>query len=383
MDTPAPSGLAMNTSLSTTPLDAWHRSAGAKMVPFAGYEMPIQYSSIVTEHQACRTSAALFDVSHMGRIRFDGDGSEQLLDHLLTRRVSDLPIGGVRYGLMCNAEGGVLDDVLVSHLKTPSDRRFHLLVVNASNHQKIVDWITPHLPDFPTVTMSDRTELTAMIAVQGPKAIDVCKKLFSFDPSRLKYYQARITDQFKKPAIVSRTGYTGEDGFELIVRAEEANRIWENIMLAGRDEGFAAAGLGARDTLRMEAGMPLYGHELNESIDPISAGLSFACSFKDRSFVGDDALRAVKAAGPKQVRVGMIPEGKRPAREGCDVLDADGNKIGYVTSGGPSPTLGHPIVMAYVDAEFADAKQFQIDIRGKTVVANATPLPFYKRPNKV
>ncbi|GAA5506672.1 aminomethyltransferase [Novipirellula caenicola] len=372
----------MNTSLSTTPLDAWHRSAGAKMVPFAGYEMPIQYSSIVTEHQACRTSAALFDVSHMGRIRFDGDGSEQLLDHLLTRRVSDLPVGGVRYGLMCNAEGGVLDDVLVSHLKTPSDRRFHLLVVNASNHQKIVDWITPHLPDFPTVTMSDRTELTAMIAVQGPKAIDVCKKLFAFDPSRLKYYQATITDQFKKPVIVSRTGYTGEDGFELIVRAEEANRIWENIMLAGRDEGFAAAGLGARDTLRMEAGMPLYGHELNESIDPISAGVSFACNLKDRSFIGDDALRAVKAAGPKQVRVGMIPEGKRPAREGCDVLDADGKKIGFVTSGGPSPTLGHPIVMAYVDAEYADAKQFQIDIRGKTVVANVTPLPFYKRPTK-
>ncbi|TWU26579.1 Glycine cleavage system T protein [Novipirellula galeiformis] len=373
----------MNTSLATTPLDAWHRSAGAKMVPFAGYEMPIQYASIVGEHQACRTSAALFDVSHMGRIRFDGDGSEHLLDHLLTRRVSDLPVGGVRYGLMCNAEGGVLDDVLVSHLKTPSDRRFHLLVVNASNHQKIIDWITPHLPDFPTVTMSDRTELTAMIAVQGPKAIDVCKKLFTFDPSRLKYYQATITDQFKKPVIVSRTGYTGEDGLELIVRAEEANRVWENILLAGRDEGFTAVGLGARDTLRMEAGMPLYGHELNESIDPISAGLSFACNLQDRTFVGSDALRAIKAAGPKQVRVGMIPEGKRPAREGCDVLDLDGNKIGCVTSGGPSPTLGHPIAMAYVATQHANDKQFQIDIRGKSVLANATPLPFYKRSKKV
>ncbi|MFG0261509.1 MAG: glycine cleavage system aminomethyltransferase GcvT [Novipirellula sp. JB048] len=373
----------MNTSLATTPLDAWHRSAGAKMVPFAGYEMPIQYASIVSEHQTCRTSAGLFDVSHMGRLRFDGDGSADLLDHLLSRRVSDLPVGGVRYGLMCNDEGGVLDDVLVSHLQTPSDRRFHLLVANASNHQKVVDWITPRLPDFPTVTMSDRTELTAMIAVQGPQAIDVCKRLFAFDVSRLKYFQATISDQFKKPVIISRTGYTGEDGFELIVRAEEATRIWENILLAGRDAGFAAVGLGARDTLRMEAGMPLYGHELSESIDPISAGLAFACNLKDRSFIGSDALRAIQAAGPKQVRVGMIPEGKRPAREGCEVFDREGNKIGRVTSGGPSPTLGTPIAMAYVDAAHAHDPQFQIDIRGKSVLANATPLPFYKRPQKV
>ena len=161
-----------------------------KLVPFAGYEMPIQYSSIVAEHQACRTSAALFDVSHMGRLRFDGEGSESLLDHLLSRRVSDLPIGGVRYGLICNAEGGVLDDVLVSHLETPSQQRYHLMVVNASNREKILNWLTPHLADFPKVTVSDRTELTAMIAVQGPRAMEVCKRLFRFDPSRLKYYRA-------------------------------------------------------------------------------------------------------------------------------------------------------------------------------------------------
>ena len=350
------------------------------MVSFAGYEMPIQYTSIVTEHQACRTSAALFDVSHMGRLRFDGEGSELLLDHLLTRRVSDLPIGGVRYGLICNAEGGVLDDVLVSHLETPSQRRFYLMVVNASNREKIMRWLTPHLADFPTVTVSDRTQLTAMIAVQGPKAMDVCKRLFSFDPSRLKYYRAVITEQFSKPVIVSRTGYTGEDGFELIVRAEEANRIWENMLLAGRDEGFAAAGLGARDTLRLEAGMPLYGHELDADIDPISAGLSFACNLQDRSFVGDAALRSIAERGPEIVRIGLLPEGKRPAREGCDVLDSEGNRIGSVTSGGPSPTLGQPIAMAYVDKSKANDRHFQIDIRGKVVNAVSTALPFYKRP---
>ncbi len=147
--------------------------------------------------------------------------------------------------LMCNAEGGVLDDVLVSHLETPSQSRFHLLVVNASNRDKIMKWIQPHLADFPTVTVSDRTELTAMIAVQGPQAIEICKRLFKFDPSRLKYYHAAVSEQFAKPVIISRTGYTGEDGFELIVRAEDAERIWENILLAGRDQGFAAAGLGA------------------------------------------------------------------------------------------------------------------------------------------
>ncbi len=172
---------------SQTPLGDWHRSAGAKMVPFAGYEMPIQYESIVSEHHACRNAAALFDVSHMGRLRFDGDGSEALLDRLLTRRVTDLPIGGVRYGMVCNQDGGILDDVLVSHLKTPSESRYHLLVVNASNRAKIVEWIKPLLDDFPRVTFSDRTELTAMIAVQGPLAMETCKRLFSFDPSRLKY----------------------------------------------------------------------------------------------------------------------------------------------------------------------------------------------------
>ncbi len=369
----------MSTQLATTPLDPWHRSAGAKMVPFAGYEMPIQYSSIVDEHRTCRTSAALFDVSHMGRLRIEGAGSEQLLDHLLTRRVSDLEVGRVRYALICNAEGGVLDDVLVSNLETPSGSQFHLLVVNASNRHKILKWIIPHLEDFPTVTVSDRTELTAMIAVQGPRAMDVCKRLFRFDPSRLKYFRATITEQFSKPVILSRTGYTGEDGFELIVRAEEAKRIWENVLLAGRDEGFAAAGLGARDTLRMEASMPLYGHELDESIDPFSAGLGFACDLEDRSFIGDSSLREVSSVGPKRLRIGLLPEGKRPARQGCDVLSSEGKKIGVVTSGGPSPTLGYPIAMALVDAERAGSESFLIDIRGKTVPATLTKMPFYKR----
>lgn len=369
----------MTAELATTPLDAWHRQAGARLVPFAGFEMPVLYSSIVAEHQACRSSAALFDVSHMGRLRFDGEGSELLLDHLLTRRVSDMPIGAVRYGLVCNADGGVLDDVLVSHLETPSQQRFHLMVVNASNRHKILNWLTPHLSDFPKVTVSDRTELTAMIAIQGPRVMEVCKRLFRFDPSRLKYYRATITDQFAKPVIVSRTGYTGEDGLELIVRAEEATRVWENLLLAGRDQGFIAAGLGARDSLRLEAGMPLYGHELDESVDPLSAGLAFACNLEGRSFIGDAALREIATNGPARARIGLLPEGKRPAREGSAVLDAARQVIGVVTSGSHSPTLGRPIAMAYVKSDHVAETSFQIDIRGNVVAAAATPLPFYRR----
>jgi aminomethyltransferase len=367
------------TPLKSTPLDTWHRSNGGVMVPFAGYEMPIRYSSIVGEHQACRQSAALFDVSHMGRLRFEGVGAERLLDHLLTRRISDMPVGGVRYGLICNAEGGVLDDVLVSHLETPSGGRYHLMVVNASNREKILRWIVPHLADFPTVTVSDRTELTAMMAIQGPKAISVCSRLFDFDPQRLKNYRAKMTAQFGKPVIVSRTGYTGEDGLELIVRAEDATRVWENLLLVGREQGFMAAGLGARDTLRMEAAMPLYGHELDESIDPLSAGLGFACDLENRSFIGDESLREISQRGVSQVRIGLLPEGKRPAREGCPILDSVGTVVGKVTSGGPSPTLDRPIAMGYVRSEVAQLSHFQIDIRGNLVSAARVELPFYRR----
>ena len=196
----------MSAPLAKTPLDAIHRAAGARMVSFAGYDMPISYTSIVAEHQACRQRAALFDVSHMGRLRFDGEGSEELLDKLLTRKVSDMPLGAVRYSLICDHKGGVLDDVLVSHLETPSQQRYHLMVVNASNRMKLRTWVEQLLPEFPRVTLSDRTDITAMIAVQGPLAIEVAKRLFRFDPSRLRYYQAAITDQFSKPVLVSKNG---------------------------------------------------------------------------------------------------------------------------------------------------------------------------------
>ncbi|MCH1495752.1 MAG: glycine cleavage system aminomethyltransferase GcvT [Rubripirellula sp.] len=372
----------MSAPLAKTPLDAIHRAAGARMVSFAGYDMPISYTSIVAEHQACRQRAALFDVSHMGRLRFDGEGSEELLDKLLTRKVSDMPLGAVRYSLICDHKGGVLDDVLVSHLETPSQQRYHLMVVNASNRMKLRTWVEQLLPEFPRVTLSDRTDITAMIAVQGPLAIEVAKRLFRFDPSRLRYYQAAITDQFSKPVLVSRTGYTGEDGFELVCRAEDATRIWENLMLVGREAGFTAAGLGARDTLRLEAGMPLYGHELTEEIDPLTAGLGFACTLDGREFIGEQVLTHRSSSPHEMVRVGLLPQTKRPAREGYLIYNAAGERVGHVTSGSQSPTFNHPIAMGYIRREDKERGNLQIEIRGTRVPTEIVQLPFYRRTNQ-
>ena len=370
----------MNTSLASTPLTEWHLAHGARTAEFAGYQMPIQYTSIVAEHTATRTAAGLFDISHMGRLRFEGGRADQLLDHLLTRRVTDMKPGAVRYSLMCNEEGGILDDVLVACLESPSGRQFFLLVVNASNRPKILKWIQPHLADFPDVAFHDATDTTAMIAVQGPKAVEIAGRILPPKVLGLKYYKGLVTEQMSKPCIVTRTGYTGEDGFELVVKAEDAPRVWENLMLAGREHGIAAVGLGARDTLRLEAGMPLYGHELNEDIDPYRAGLGFAVSLGERTFLGSDVLTARSAEVQSVVRVGLKLEGRRAAREGASVLDSDRRKVGEVTSGTFSPTLDSPISMAYVAAEAAKlGSNIDVDIRGSIVSAAIAPLPFYKR----
>lgn len=368
--------------LKQTALSQWHIDRSARLAEFAGYQMPIQYTSIVAEHTATRTAAGLFDISHMARLRFEGSRSGLLLDHLLTRSVVDLQLGQVRYALVCNAEGGILDDVLVSYLESPSGRQFHLLVVNAGNHSKIVKWIQPHLAEFPDVAYHDVTEATAMIALQGPKAGTILHKLFPDQlnkVARLKYYRSVVVSQMGKPTIVSRTGYTGEDGYELIVRAEDAARVWENLLLAGREYGIEPAGLGARDTLRLEAGMPLYGHELSEQVDPITAGLKFAVNLEARSFIGDEALRQKLGQTPTVKRVGLRLSGRRAAREGASVVDADNRVVGSVTSGTFSPTLQTPIGMAYVAAEVANPGTIlQVDIRGSKAEAQVVALPFYK-----
>ncbi len=380
--TESPSTDKLSTGgLNSTPLTSWHKEVGARLAEFAGFEMPIQYSSIVAEHEATRKAAGVFDISHMARLRFDGPRADQLLDHLLTRRVTDMTIGMVRYSLMCNADGGILDDVLVSNLESPSGQEYFLLVVNAANHRKIVDWLPPHLADFPDVVCNDVTSSTAMIAVQGPKASLIVDQLFETPPSKLGYYRCRVANQMNKPCIVSRTGYTGEDGYELIVRSEDAPRVWQNIMLAGRDHGVTPVGLAARDTLRLEAGMPLYGHELSDGIDPLTAGLKFAVNLKDREFIGSDAIRS-KAAEHANLprRVGLALEGRRAARADAKVLDNDGRVVGSVTSGTFSPTLGYPIAMAYLPPALAEVgNELDVDVRGSRLSARVVELPFYRR----
>ena len=362
-----------------TPLHSWHQSHKGRLVEFAGWSMPVQYDSIVAEHEATRQRVSLFDVSHMGRIYFRGDSAPSFLDRLVTRRVADLKIGQIRYGLVCQTDGGVLDDVLVYRLQDLHDQPFFLMVVNASNRDKILAWMDSQARGNEANSWEDATVGTAMIAVQGPKALSLASRLTDIELSSLAYYHGQMISLMGEPTIVSRTGYTGEDGCELIVPGNLALTVWLKLMELGEADGIAAAGLGARDTLRLEAGMPLYGHELSESIDPFQAGLKFAVNLKDRDFVGKEAL--VQRQGNKDLprRVGLQLEGRRVPRQHYNVLEQD-RKIGEISSGTFSPTLGKPIAMAFVEPAFAIAgTSVQIDIRGTEEPAVVVDLPFYRR----
>jgi aminomethyltransferase len=382
--------------LLRTPLCDWHSAHGGRMVDFAGWSMPVQYGSIVAEHQATRQAAGLFDVSHMGRLRLDGEGAAAFLDRLLTRKVIGQGPGKIRYSLVCNQSGGILDDVLVYHLQEHGGGLYHLVVVNASNRAKIVDWFRAHLTPADDVELTDRTEQTAMIAVQGPAALRCVEPLVGADIGGLGYYTGTETTICGQPGIVSRTGYTGEDGCELIVPAAAAVEVWEKVLAHGKDAGAMAAGLGARDTLRLEAAMPLYGHELTEQINPIQAGLAFAVNLDGREFIGRSALVTAKQNKQHSVRIGLELEGRRAAREHYAVrewrsdriedalsgarMQAAGEIIGEVTSGAPSPTLQKPIAMAYVLPRFADVgTRLGVDIRGSIEPARVVKLPFYTR----
>lgn len=343
--------------------------------------MPLWYASIVAEHTATRTGAGLFDVSHMGRFRISGPGAESLLDRLVTRRITDMQVGQVRYALVTNHSGGILDDVLVYRLvERESGGEYFQVVVNASNRRKIYTWIEANLQGA-DVELVDRTHETAMIAVQGPRAIELVDRLAAPGPGQLRYYHATEADLGGGPAIVSRTGYTGEDGAELIFPADLAVEIWDRLLSLGA-AGVLPAGLGCRDTLRLEAGMPLYGHELTEEIDPLQAGLAFAVDLEGRDFPGRDAIARGQADRTRPIRVGLEIGGKRPAREGYQIFNR-GQNVGYVTSGTFSPTLERPIAMAYVRPELATpGTELEVDIRGRHEMARVAKLPFYNRHRK-
>jgi aminomethyltransferase len=346
------------------------------MVDFAGWEMPIVYRSINDEHAQTRSSGSIFDVSHMGRLSFTGSDAAKFLNRVFTRDVEKIKVGQCRYGFICNEAGGVLDDVIVYR-----DKKNWMMVVNASNREKIVQHFqTVRKTEDLDFDLVDQTESTAMVALQGPKVIERLGQHLEAI-KELKRYEF-VTDTFMMliKYTVSRTGYTGEDGVELILPAKLAPKAIS--MLGGKQDGpestLRPAGLGARDTLRLEAGMPLYGHELSEDRDPLQAGLGWAIDLT-KDFIGAGALRKVQAEGPKQKLVGLLIDGKRIARQGSAVVE-DGLPVGQVTSGTLSPTLGASIAMAYVDSDTAvEGNTLQIDLRGSFLDAKIVPLPFYKR----
>jgi aminomethyltransferase len=355
-----------------TPLYDWHVAHGARLVEFGGWDMPIQYSTITDEHTAVRTAAGLFDISHMGRLSFGGAGALGLIQYVFSNNAATMKDTQARYGLLCNAAGGTRDDVLV--YRWPYG---WAMVVNASNRAKVVSWLAEHARGR-DVTLTDQTTDTAMLAVQGPKALELCRGLVPVELNKLGYYYAAPTQYQGKGCVVSRTGYTGEDGVEIMVSAAQAVGLADELLARGAKP----CGLGARDTLRLEAAMPLYGHELSEEIDPLQAGLGWAVKFDKGDFVGRDALLKRQQDATRPVRVGLELEGRRAAREGAQVLH-EGKPVGRVTSGTFTPSLNKAIAMAYVaPAQSAAGTALDVEVGKSTAAARVVPLPFYRRPKQ-
>jgi aminomethyltransferase len=376
-----------------TPLYEWHVEHGARTVEFAGWAMPLQYTSIIDEHLATRAACGIADISHMGRLRFEGPGAAVFLAELLTRRVAGLGLNQIRYSLITNDEGGILDDVLAGYYHNALGQPYYVIVVNAANREKIVNWVHAHLQEERAhrpgqeVVWTDVTRLWAMFAIQGPRAVELLQPLVDVDLDSMRYYngaQVRILHPAaqRQGGIISRTGYTGEDGFELSIGADVALGVWQAILEMGKPLGLVPTGIGARDTLRLEAGMPLYGHELSEEVNPFQAGLGYTCYLTGYDFPGRDALKELYKRPAQTKLVGLEPEGRRPARQGCTVL-AEGKPVGRVTSGSYSPTLNKPIALGYVRLEHAEpGTELEIDIRGRPSPARVVQLPFYRRPRK-
>jgi aminomethyltransferase len=360
-----------------TPLINFHRESGARLVDFAGWEMPVYYEGLVKEHNYTRQHASFFDVSHMGRVEFRGDGAADLLERLNTRRIGDMKVGQCRYSHMCREDGGTLDDVIVSRL----DDRF-LVVCNASNCEKLLGWFDQQKSGF-DVTIEDKTMETAMVAIQGPEALETMDQLLPIDLGDLKRYHFKTGEVYGANYYIARSGYTGEDGVEIILPAHLAMTALH--MLASQSDQLGRpvkpAGLGARDTLRTEAAMPLYGHELSEEWDSISAGQGW-CVHLDKDFIGKTALQKVKENGPRQTLVGFEVQSKRTPRNGAPIVSND-EQVGFVTSGITSPTFGKVIAMGFVPPALSEVgTPIEIDLGKTTVPARVVPLPFYKRPKK-
>ncbi len=369
--------MAPREDLKHTPLHACHVEAGARLVEFAGWEMPVQYEGVIEEHRAVRTAAGLFDVSHMGEIRVRGTGAEALLQRLTPNDVAKLAPGRAHYSGFLTERGTYVDDLLIYRLAADD----FLVVVNASNAAKDFDWIASRAGSS-GAEVTDESDRYALIALQGPKAVEILAPLASPGAIELRYYGFLQGEVAGRPALISRTGYTGEDGFELYVDSGDAAEIWRRLLEDGAPAGLKPAGLGARDTLRLDAAMALYGHEIDDTTTPLEAGLGWVVKLDKGDFLGRDVLAAQKEKGLDRKLVGFEVRERGIARQGHAVVSQeDGGKVGAVTSGTWSPTFEKALGMAYVPADLsAPGTPLSLDVRGKRLAAEVVALPFYRRP---
>ena len=355
-----------------TPLYDAHVKLGGRIVPFAGYLLPVQYEGVIAEHMAVREKAGLFDVSHMGEITFKGKGALASLNHLLTNDFTNMPLGKVRYAVMCYEDGGTVDDLLVYKFGEED----YYIVVNASNRHKDFEHMKKNI--LPDTEIEDISDSVAQVALQGPKARDIMLKLMKEEDIPEKYYTAkRDVDIAGMNCLISYTGYTGEAGYEIYTANENAEKLWNTILEAGEEFGLIPCGLGARDTLRLEASMPLYGHEMDETITPLETGLDFGVKMNKEEFIGKKAME--EKGEPKICRVGLRIIDKGVLREHQDVYVGD-EKIGHTSSGTFSPLLKTSIAMALIDKKYADSGTVvEVDVRGRRLKAEVVEMPFYSR----
>lgn len=359
------------SEVKRTPLFEFNVAHGGRMVDFAGWEMPVQYESIVDEHKTTRSAAGLFDVSHMGEMTAEGPEAEAFLNHALTNDISSMDDGKVLYSLMCNPAGGVVDDLLVYRLKEGS----YLLCLNAANTDKDVAWLRKIADGF-DVKLEDVSEKYGLLALQGPKAFTILANLCRSDLRSLEYYRFIEGDVAGIPCIISRTGYTGEIGVELFVAADKVVKLAEALIVAGKPEGLGLAGLGARDSLRLEAGYSLYGHEIDDETGPVEANLMWTVSLKKSGdFIGKEAILSKKEEGPSKKVVFFKTGGRRIARPGNDVV-LDGKKVGSVVSGTFSPTLNEAVGSALIEAAHAKSDELAVDLRGREFPISRAKPPF-------
>ena len=361
--------------LKKTPLNARHRALNARMVEFGGWDMPVEYTGIVDEHMAVRTRAGLFDVSHMGQIEIAGADALKAVQHITSNDAGRLAVNQAHYSALTTPEGTFVDDVLTYKL---GDEHF-MLVVNGSNIIKDFRWIAEHIAGVGDAVAVNTSSRYALLAIQGPAARDVLQTLTGVNLSELKYYWFTTGEVANVLATISRTGYTGEDGFEVFVPPAQADRVWSAILAAGKGAGVVPAGLGARDTLRLEAAMRLYGNDMDETTTVVEADLGWIVGWKKKAFIGSDVLHRQKAEGPTRKLIGFEVLDRAIARHGHEVY-VGGEKAGVVTSGTQTPFLKKSIGMAYLPAGSTDTgTEFEIDIRGRKARAQVVPMPFYKR----